>query len=165
MHKKVSCSSSSEPTLSTLSIRAHNFAFLWPLPIWVSLCWNWVILKVPFSLFFVQFFWWVFNFNCSCDWSLGVSVLLCCINPGFQFLKEFLFVFLFLMMGCGKIGLLVIWVSSVLCLACCCGSQDDYLIYCRSTTNNSVVGRVFLVDTLSYLSTPEKNFWPILPRN
>lgn len=60
------------------------------------------------------------------------------------------------MMGCGKIGLLVIWVSSVLCLACCSGSQDDYLIDCGSTTNTSVAGRVFLADTSSYLSTPEK---------
>ena len=59
------------------------------------------------------------------------------------------------MLGCGKIGLLVIWVSSVLCLVCCCGSQDDYLIDCRSTTNISMSGRVFLADTLSYLSIPE----------
>lgn len=62
------------------------------------------------------------------------------------------------MMGCGKFGLLIIWVLSSLCLACCSGSQDNYLIDCGSTTNTSVAGRVFLADTLSlsYLSTPEK---------
>ena len=62
------------------------------------------------------------------------------------------------MMGCGKFRFLIIWVLSVMCLACCSGSQDSYLIDCGSTTNTSVAGRIFVADSLSssYLSTPEK---------
>lgn len=61
------------------------------------------------------------------------------------------------MMGCGKFGFLIIWVSTALCLACCgSGSEDSYLIDCGSATNTSVAGRVFVADTSNYLSTPEK---------
>ncbi|KAJ0083439.1 hypothetical protein Patl1_30828 [Pistacia atlantica] len=57
---------------------------------------------------------------------------------------------------------LLIWVVSVLCLACfgCCQftPKDNYLIDCGSLTNTTVDGRVFMADKLAdkLLSSPQE---------
>ncbi|KAJ0020573.1 hypothetical protein Pint_32290 [Pistacia integerrima] len=64
------------------------------------------------------------------------------------------------MMGCRGFHLLI-WVVSVLCLACfgCCQftPKDNYLIDCGSLTNTTVDGRVFMADKLAdkLLSSPQ----------
>ncbi|XP_044506550.1 receptor-like protein kinase HERK 1 [Mangifera indica] len=55
---------------------------------------------------------------------------------------------------------LLIWVVSILCLACFCSCQspiDNYLINCGSPTNTTVDGRVFMADKLAshLLSSPQ----------
>ncbi|KAJ0100862.1 hypothetical protein Patl1_05665 [Pistacia atlantica] len=56
---------------------------------------------------------------------------------------------------------LLIWVVSVLCLACfgCCqfAPKDNYLINYRSLTNTTVDGRVFMANKLAgkLLSSPQ----------
>ena len=63
------------------------------------------------------------------------------------------------MMGCRKVEFLI-WVSSVLCLACLCigfKPTDNYLIDCGSPSDTKVGDRVFVSDKSGskFLSTPQ----------